>query len=103
MIACVPRINRYQRQIAQISAILRTSRCGTVCLRNHRIREVVGNAMLMDRDQANRTRLGWITKAGHNTCLGQPHPAFGARLFRLNQLSVFGAIRDARGNCPFLL
>ena len=94
-------INRDQRQLAQIFALAQIDwRCG-VGFFHDRIRKMIGNTMLMDRNQANgfgRTR---ITQPRNHAGAGHTHASFGAGLFGLNQFSVLRAFAGTGGHVPF--
>ena len=57
--------------------------------------------MLMKRDQRNRFRRRWITKAGHNAGFGQSHGARWSFAFGFDQLAVFGPMRVGLLDAPF--
>ena len=95
-------VNRDQWHVAQICP--RAQRCGFCSLRlaHHGIGEMVGDAMLMDRNQADSLCPGRIAKNGRDPRLRQAH-AFRAGLFGLYQLAVFGAIDEFPRHAPFLV
>ena len=103
MVARIGGVDCDQRHIAQILAALHTERARRIGGMDHRIGEIIGNAVLVDRDQADRARCRRIAQTLDNARDRQAHAAFGARLLGLDQLAVLRAEQAVRGHAPFLV
>ena len=103
MIAGVPRIDGDQRQVLQVVAPFKACGFGTVGLRHDIIGKVVGNTVLVDRDQADSTRLCRVAQPRYDARLWQAHAPLWSGLLCLNQLTVLGVTRGARRHNPFFL
>ena len=102
-VARIPWIDGDQRQVLQVFAALNGSRFRRVGFGHDFIGEMIGDAMLVDRDQRHGTRCGWIAKAGNDPCFGQAHAPLWAGLFGLDQFAVFGTVHGIVGDRPFIV
>ena len=67
MVAGVPRVDCDQWRVAQIKAFAKFDGQGRVGLGDDLIWEMVGDAVLVDRDERDRARLGGVAKARDDT------------------------------------
>ena len=99
-VAGIHRVDGHQRQMAQVFAVAQRRGFGAVGLGDHRIGELVGDAVLMDGNQADGARPGGIAQPFDDPRRGQAH-AFGPSLFGLHQLAIAGLHGQACGHTPF--
>ncbi len=103
-VAGVNRVNGDQRQVAQIGAARQTHHLiGAVSLGNHGIGKLVGNAVLMNGNQADGARPGGVAQPGGDPRLRQTHLAAVSHRLCLDQLAVAGLHRQVTRNAPFLV
>ena len=95
-------VNRDQGQITQILAPLQANGGGLVGLGDHRIGELVGDAVLVNGDQADRAGAGGITEPGNDARLRQAHAAVANGL-ALDQFPIARAVGRIAGDAPFLV
>ncbi len=103
MVARISRVDRDQRQVAQVFAIAQGRGFRRICLGDHAVGKGVGNAMLVDGDQADGLGRGRVTQPGNDARLGQAHARFRPGLLRLDQFTILGAIHIRCGDHPFLV
>ncbi len=75
VVAGVPRVDCDQWRVAQIKAFAKFDGQGRVGLGDDLIWEMVGDAVLVDRDERDRARLGGVAKARDDTRNRQTHAA----------------------------
>ena len=98
MVAGVSGVDGQQVHLAQVFAALDRRGLRGVSLCHHGIGEVVRDAVLVDRDEADGARPGGIAEARDDARLGQTHAALGAALLRLHQLAILCAAGGAGGD-----
>ena len=101
-VARVNRINRHQRQPAQILALAKRCHHAALRLGHHRIGKLIRDAMLMDRNQTDRPRARRIAQPRGDPRLWQTDLTL-ARQFALDQLAVPGPSRRIPRHAPFLV
>ncbi|MPL88767.1 hypothetical protein SDC9_34794 [bioreactor metagenome] len=101
-VARVGRVDGDEGQRGQILAALETRGRLGIGLGDDLVGEVVGDAVLMDRDQRDRARRGRIAQPVEHARLRQAEPPLRAGLLRLDQLAVARVIRGACRHHPFL-
>ena len=101
-VAGIDGVDGYKRQRAQVFPRAKIGRQGCVSFGNHRIGELIGNAVLVDRNQRHRTRARGITQARRNAGLRQAQ-TFRADLFSLDQLAIKRATHIIARHRPFLV
>ena len=101
-VAGIDGVNGDQGQIAQILAALEANGGGLVGLGNHRIGELVGDAVLVNGDQADRAGAGGIAEPRHDARLWQAH-ATVADGFAFDQFPIARAVGGIAGDAPFLV
>ena len=100
-VARVGRVDGDEGQVAQILAALETCGFHGVGLGDGVVGELVGDAVLVDRDERHRARLGRVAEPGDDAGRGQAEAVARAGLFGLDQLAVPGAVGGAGGDAPF--
>ena len=101
-VAGINRVDGQQRQATQVFAFAQRCRLRRIGLGNHRIGELIGDAVLVDRNQADRARAIRVTQAGRDAGLRQAKPLW-PHLFRLNQLAITGVKGVIARNFPFFI
>ena len=99
----VCRVDGHKRHVAKVSAVPKGRWFGGIGLCDHRIREIVGNAVLMDRDKRNRFRSSRIPKPRYNTRTRQTHAGFWTGLFALDKLTIFGPVHGPFRDLPLFI
>ena len=102
MVARVGRIDGDQRQVAQVFAPLDGRWLCRVSFGDDGIREMVGNAMLVNGDQRHGLGGGRVAQPGDDARLRQAQ-ALWTCLFCFHQLAVAGALGEFAGDAPFLV
>ncbi|KUP93252.1 hypothetical protein TRIHO_19080 [Tritonibacter horizontis] len=102
MVAGIRRVDGDKRQVAQILAAAQAHRFGAVGLGDDLVGEMIGDAVLIDRDQRHRLGRRRIAEPFDDPRFGQTHPRLGAGLFRLDQFTVLGAMSVRLGHRPFV-
>ena len=93
----------HQSQPAQVLAFAQRLWRGAVSLGDHRIGESVGDAMLMNGDQADRFGGRRVAQPVDDPRHGQAQPVGLADLFALDQFAVPRAVHTIGGHNPFLV
>ena len=102
----VPRIGGVdgdQRQVAQVFATLEALWFGRIGLCDHIVGEFVRNAMLVDRDERDRARLGRVAQPLDDACAGRSHTCLRSGLLGLDQFTVFRAMCMVGTDAPFAI
>ena len=72
-------------------------------LGDRRVGKIVGDAVLVDGDQADRAGGGRIAQPFDDPRAGQAQPPLGSDLFGLHQFAVLRALRGVMADAPFLV
>ena len=102
MIAGIRRVDGDQRQGAQILAPLHRGRQGRIGGGDDGIGEMVGNAVLVDGNQAHGAGGGRVAQPGDDFGFRQTQSPLWPGLFSLDQLAVFRPTRRTRGHNPLM-
>jgi hypothetical protein len=97
-VARIGRVDGDKRQVAQVRAPGQARGFAGVRLGDHGVGEGVGDAVLMDRDQADGPGRAGIAQPLDDARLRQAHAPLRPGLFGLHQLAVPGAMGIARAH-----
>ncbi len=101
VVARVRRVDGDERDLAQILAAGEACGLLAVGLLDHVVGEVVGDAVLVDRDERDGLGRRRIAEARHDPRAGQTHAGFRAALFGLDQFAVLRTRGGAGRHRPF--
>ncbi|OIQ76459.1 hypothetical protein GALL_418570 [mine drainage metagenome] len=103
MVARVRRVDRDQRQAAQILAVAQARGVHRVRLGDHVVGEIVGDAVLVDGNKRDRARGRRVAQHLDHAGLWQTHAGAIADLLCLYQLAILGVMGGFGGDAPFLV
>jgi hypothetical protein len=103
MVARIGRVDGDKRQVAQVLAPGKAGGSLRVGLGDHGVGEIVGNAVLVDRDQRHRRGAPGSPSRSTMRARGRPMPPFGPGLLGLDQFAILGAAGVGRAHLPFLV
>ena len=101
MVTRIRRVDREKRQVAQIFAFAQSHRLGSICFCNHRIGEMIGDAVLVDGNQRHRFRCHGITQNISNPRGRQANTGLWPDTFRLYQFTILGVQTIRFCHLPF--
>ena len=101
VIAGVRRVDGDERHVTQVFAVAKGSGRHGVGLKDHLIGEIIGNAMLMDRDERDRLGRHRIPQPINHPSAWKPHAILGTGLFGLDQLAILRAAGCPGRHGPF--
>ncbi len=96
----VGRVDRHQRQRPEVLAAAERQRSRCLGLRERRLGELVGDAVLVDGDQRDRPRRGGVAEPRDNARARQSVTPRGAELLGLDELAFSGAGAVGGGDEP---
>ena len=103
VVAGIMRIDGDERQVTQIFTPLQSRGLHLVGFRDHLIREFIGNAVLVNRDERDGARRGGVAQTRDDLRARQAHLAFRAGLLGLDQLTIRGTVHATFRHHPFLV